>query len=278
MPDISPPPEILDYTVDLLHDEPQTLKNCCLVSKSWVPRTRKHLFAKIEFRSAAALNSWKKTFPDPVNSPARNARTLDVHCPDLVTASDAEEGGWIQAFSGVANLGLYHNNWYSKTSVVSLAPFCRFSPTLKSLYIFPITLPCPELFDLIRSSPLLEDLFLRCEDKLSGNDDGPHGLQTAVHSTFPPLTGTLNLDVIGGIGNTARQLLDLPGGLRFRGLVLARAHEEDLRWIMELVARCSYTLERLSVTCDISGQFILVLYWDYHLSVSVSSWAGVGVG
>jgi len=213
MSDISLPPEVLDYTVDLLHDEPGTLKECCLVSQSWVPHTRNHLFAKVEFRSAAALNSWKETFPDSANSPAHHARTLIIHCPDFVVASDAEEGGWIRAFSGVANLGVYDKRWYSKTQVVSLAPFRRFSPTLKSLLIFPITLPCPELFDLIRSSPLLEDLFLRCEDKSSGNDDGPHGPQTAVHSTIPLLTGTLNLDIIGGMGNTARQLLDLPGGL-----------------------------------------------------------------
>ncbi|KAF9643160.1 hypothetical protein BDM02DRAFT_3081141, partial [Thelephora ganbajun] len=43
------PPEILDYIIDLLHDKPETLKQCCLVSKSWVSRTRKHLFADIEF-------------------------------------------------------------------------------------------------------------------------------------------------------------------------------------------------------------------------------------
>ena len=44
------PPEILDLIIDHLHDEPATLKTCCVVSKSWVPRTRKHLFALVEFR------------------------------------------------------------------------------------------------------------------------------------------------------------------------------------------------------------------------------------
>jgi len=33
------PPEILDYIVDLLHNSPNALKECCLVSKSWIPRT-----------------------------------------------------------------------------------------------------------------------------------------------------------------------------------------------------------------------------------------------
>ena len=43
------PLEILDHTVDLLHDSPVTLKQCYLISKPWVPCTRKRLFANIEF-------------------------------------------------------------------------------------------------------------------------------------------------------------------------------------------------------------------------------------
>ena len=31
------PQEILDYATDFLYDERETLKQCCLVSKSWVP-------------------------------------------------------------------------------------------------------------------------------------------------------------------------------------------------------------------------------------------------
>ena len=69
---------MLDRIIDLLHDELETLKQCCLVSKSWVPRTRKNLFAEIEFRSESDLESWKKTFPDVANSPACQALTLSV--------------------------------------------------------------------------------------------------------------------------------------------------------------------------------------------------------
>ncbi|KAF9642570.1 hypothetical protein BDM02DRAFT_3105483, partial [Thelephora ganbajun] len=43
------PPEVCDYIVDLLHNKPDTLGWCCLVSRSWIPRTRKHLFADIKF-------------------------------------------------------------------------------------------------------------------------------------------------------------------------------------------------------------------------------------
>jgi len=71
------PPEILDLTVDHLHDEPIALKACCLVSKSWVPRTREHLFARVEFRGTELpVERWKKNFPDPSNSPVHHTRTL----------------------------------------------------------------------------------------------------------------------------------------------------------------------------------------------------------
>ena len=91
------PPEILDCVVDLLHNELEPLRTCCLASKSWVPRTRKHLFAKVEFPSEEVLGSWKRAFPDPSNSPAYHTRTLYVGCPEAF-AAEAEEGGWIQAF------------------------------------------------------------------------------------------------------------------------------------------------------------------------------------
>jgi len=123
------PPETLDHLIDLLHNEPETLKQCCLVSKSWVPRTRTHLFADIKFRSGDDLESWKKTFLDVTDSPAYHARTLLVGCPRLVMASDAEEGGWIRAFSGVVGLGTGDDGDCFRVTDVSLAPFHKLSPT-----------------------------------------------------------------------------------------------------------------------------------------------------
>ena len=72
------PPEILDLIVDHLHDEPTTLRACCLVSKSWIPRTRRHLFARVEFRSSRLFKLWMKAFPDSSNSPAHYTRSLDL--------------------------------------------------------------------------------------------------------------------------------------------------------------------------------------------------------
>ena len=61
------PPEILDYIVELLHDDKTVLKRCCVVSKSWIPRTRKHLFANIRLFTKKHLESWKKNISRSFN-------------------------------------------------------------------------------------------------------------------------------------------------------------------------------------------------------------------
>jgi len=68
------PPEIVDHIIDELHEETQTFRNCCLVAKSWVPRTRKHLFVDSEFTSHKVLEPWKNTFPGPSNSRTSHPR------------------------------------------------------------------------------------------------------------------------------------------------------------------------------------------------------------
>jgi len=241
------PPEILDYIIDLLHDEPETLKQCCIVSKSWVPRTRIHLFADIKFRSASELESWKKTFPVIANSPARQAHTLFVGCARFVRAADAEEGGWIRAFSSVKRLDVDNDSRYLKASEVSLTPFYKFSPTLKSLRISPILFPFPQVFDLILSFPLLEDLALDGRNESWFHGGNLHRPQTVVPSTSPVFSGSLIFHILGGAGNPAGQLLDLPNGLHFRNIALSWGRVEDLWWITELVEKCSHTLESLDI-------------------------------
>jgi hypothetical protein len=252
------PPEILDCIVDLLHDKPETLKECCLVSKSWVPRTRKHLFADIRFLSVKHLESWKKTFPNPSGSPAYHTHTLSVGYTRAVTAADAEAGGWIQTFSRVVRLWLYRSTTSPSDSESPLTPFYKFSPVLKSLRVDAV-FPCSHIFNLVCSFPLLEDL------TLIGNSNDPRGPQTVVPSSLPALTGSLDLSILGGMGGIARRLLDLPNGLHFRKLSLWWFNKEDLRWITELVIRCSDTLECLDVRSYLSGTFVLVLRWNRNL-------------
>ena len=103
------PPETLDYIVDFLHDQPKTLKQCCLVTKSWVPRTRMHLFREIVFKYTSDLEAWRDTSPDPANSPTHYTRCLSFNCSlDVIVAAVEAGDYWIQVFSSVVKLNLRH--------------------------------------------------------------------------------------------------------------------------------------------------------------------------
>jgi len=261
------PPEIFDYIVDILHDEPKTLQNLCLVAKSRVPRTRKHLFADIKFSSPKDLESWKKTFPDPSNSPAYHTLALSVNCPAAVMAEDMEEGGWIRAFSHVLRLEVESGSTPTVTdSRVSLVPFHGFSPVLKSLHVsFALSRPQSSVFELIISFPLLENLTLIDRNPLLDDRDDFYALQIDTPSTSPAFTGTLKLVLSGGMGFAARRLLDLPNGLHFRELKFLWFEEEDIRWAAKLAVRCSHTLECLDLEYDLLGTSVLGLSWTYSL-------------
>ena len=233
------PPETLDHIVDLLLDKPKALRKCCLVSKSWIPRARKHIFADIQFRSANDLKSWKQTFPDPANSPAFHTHTLFVGCPQVIEDADGGEGGWIRTFSRVERLTV---NFPWMAVGVSLAPFQKLSPSLKSLRVTFRLLPCEQIFNLIHSFPLLEDLAL-----IGHNVSPADGSELDIPPTSPAFTGTLVLDLHEGMANIAPQLLDLPNGLHFQKLNLSWGNEEGLRLVEQLVVACSDTLEYLEI-------------------------------
>jgi hypothetical protein len=98
------PQEILDYIVDFLHNEPWWLKRCCLVAKSWVPRTRKHIFNKIDIASLDDLEAWWKVFPDPNSSPGHYARTLFFLSVRSIFSGVAGGCSLVSPFSNVVRL------------------------------------------------------------------------------------------------------------------------------------------------------------------------------
>ena len=245
------PPEIIDLIIDLLHDAEHALQNCCLVSKSWIPRTRKHLFAVIRIHTEKHLQSWKEAFPDPSTSPARFAKTLLVGCSHVITAVDAEPGGWITGFSSVVHLEVASQELCAANSTVSFAPFHGFSPVIKYLRVDIAVLPSSQMFNLILSSPLLKDLTVVAPYRvlIDKSDNFDVGLSFVVQATGPlRFTGSLGLLMKGGVHPVSRQLLSLPGGIHFRKLTLSWCHKKDPLSITALVERCSHTLESLEIS------------------------------
>ena len=240
------PPEILDLIVDHLHDEPLTLKACCITSKAWIPRTRRHLFAHVRFdKFMFTFELWMNAFPDPSNSPAHHTQTLTILGLKLVAAASTDVGRWIRAFCNVVHLTVnpcddWDGGWGN--GQVSLLPFHGVSPAIKSLSLDTISIPPSEIFGLVCSFPLLEDFALnmvRCEPGVD---------EWAAPLTSPRLTGSLKLSsVVGGIDRTARRLFDFPNGLHFTEIVLVCVDGADFKLVTDLVSRCSSTLESLDV-------------------------------
>jgi hypothetical protein len=245
MPNPDLPAELLDLIADLLHDASDALKNCCLVSKSWIPRTRRHLFAKVLFRNTKDLQSWKTTFPDPFTSPACYTRNLSVRFCPVAIAAGGEEGGWIQTFSRTVHFEI---GTHSEPATF-LLPFHGFSPALKSLLLVFTTLPSALVFDFVYSFPLLEDLGVSTGDAVDGID----GKLPIVQSLSPPpFTGVLRLCLKTGMNPIASRLLSLPNGPHFRRLSVVWFSREDALLVAALVDRCSPTLDYLMIGSGIS--------------------------
>ena len=263
--------ELLDHVADHLHNERHNLKNCCLVSKSWVPRTRKHLFATISLHHKGDLQSWKNVFPDPSISLAHYTKTLVIGCPQSVTAGDGEEGGWLSAFSRVVRLAMYIPSMDQR--VISLVPFHGLSPVIKSLRIYLTTFPSSPIFNLIRSFPPLENLHVEVREALADPVDSCDGQQPPVQTLNPSaLTGSLKLVGIGRWSPLVRPLLALPSGLHFRSLCLTLIDGKTVSMATALVERCRSTLESLELDCGYIRMFILRCFHpsDSLLSVEES--------
>ena len=229
------PPEILDLIVDHIHDEPTALRaqleTCCLVSKSWVPRTRKHLFAHVAFRSNSSIELWKKAFPDHSNSPAHHTHSLSILDPSVVTVTSADIGDLIRTFRNVVHLQ------FTCMDRAALVPFYGLSPGVRSLHV---AFSTTEVSDLVCSFPLLEDLKLDFPDP-EGDQDGWNAPLTS-----PKLTGSLTLWSFGKAHFVIRQLLDLPGGFHFSKISVL-FHNEEVDLVADLVSKCFDTLENLTI-------------------------------
>jgi hypothetical protein len=234
MPCHSLPAEILDLIVDNLRDNPATLEACCLVSKSWIPRTRRHLFSFIELADSKTVKSWIRVFPDPSNSPAHHTRKLRIRGLETITAADALIH--VHSFHCLTELKLQMYGPESRR--ITLARLHGLSPTLKSLLLSYSYIPPWEVLDLICSFPLLEDLTLRSGEAESSTKGWN------VPPISPRFTGSLRL--VHNNSTVARRLFDLPNSIHFSKVILVFP-TEDMEFARDLVLRCSETMEFLRI-------------------------------
>ena len=219
------PPEIIDLIVGHLYYKRTTLKACCLVSKSWVSRTRRHLFARVDFRLPQSIESWMKVFPDPSNSPAHHTRTLHVDASAVILMANSDTRPLVRSFHSVTALsvrGYWRDGGFS------------------------------EVVELICSFPLLKDLWLQFS-VMDGNIGTNVWFYTP--STSPKLNGSLVL-MKSVVGSIVPRLLHLPGGLHFARIVVSCSIKYT-ESVPDLVSGCSDTLESLQISYYHMGAFSL---------------------
>lgn len=242
------PQEILDYILDFLHDEPQALKNCCLVAKSRVSRARKHLFGDVQIASLTGLEAWRKVFPDPGSSPAYYTHSLRFRFLGLVSSIVAGGCSFVRPFSNVVRLEL----WSGKSILHVRFLQQLLTGSTPEAYEIP-GLTSSQFFEFICSLPLLEDLHVVVYEIRRDANDGP----VFQPPSSPPLTGTLSLSLVEGIEYVTSGLLSLPNGVHFRKFLCTWRLQEDFRWVIALVEGFSDTLEYVEI--DRSGPFPLLL-------------------
>lgn len=135
------PGEITDDILDSLRNEPRTLEQCFLVSKSWLPRARIHLFNEIHFDSLNRVDTWKMVFPNLANSPGRYTRSLRVGCVWTTSVMVAVQS--ISTFRSLPQSLLI--------PVYFSIDFCKLSVS--------------QFLEIICSFPHLEDLDISCLDQ-----------------------------------------------------------------------------------------------------------------
>ena len=184
---------------------------------------------------------------------AYHAKTLRIDCLQVVTHTDAEEGGWIPTFPGVLNLvvSLQQERVYIDDPEISLVPLYSYHPPSKLSVT--TSYPPSQLFNLVYSFPRLHDLSVVTRDMFY-----PESLCIELinvqSSTPPPFTGTLKLSI--GLGlDLINSLLSLP--INFRKLDLIGT-VSDCSLATALVEKCCDTLE--SICCQFIGKFISPLY------------------
>ena len=237
------PREMVDAIIDHLHHDREALKNCCLVSKEWVPRTQKHLFKDktITFKSVQDAVAWSQIFPDPTKPPASYSRSLALRCARSIT------NGYFSRNPNIVKLIVLDCQNPTHQPGSCHAPLNNLLPNVKSLKMHLVcSLKAQEVFDLLCSFPRLEDLLVINTEFI--NFDGNGAIPRP--SSPPPLTGTLTLSSRLQIG-LPRLLVELPIDLRFRKIV--ERHSYDIEGLAKLVDKCSSTLECIDIRFTYHG-------------------------
>lgn len=225
---MSLPPEITDRIIDFV-DTQRTHRACSLVAKSWVARSRLHLFHDVVLFSH---RRWQKIMPAGDASPAKYTRKLTLaqgvtprgrwintdnlypflpHLHDFRNVESLVLDGWVPSGFSEGGLKKY---------------FSHFGEHLRSLELAGERMTPDSFLILLGHLPNLEDLSLK--ERVEGTKTD------RVLSISPKLSGRLTIRAHSA--SVFSVLCKLP--LRFREICL-HEHKHDYQ---ELINACAETL------------------------------------
>ena len=244
---MSLPPEILDYIIDLTGGNSRILRACSLVAKSWVARSRMHLFRDIRLHF---YHNWQKVMPVGPTSPAIYTRTLTLvqnGAPGERYTNIDHLGPFLphlRDFENVENLILI--DWWGPPRLsenMLKKYFGHFGAHLRSLELDGEVVSPDSFLVLLGLFPNLEDLLV--DDLIIGAEASEAPIVS------PKLSGRLTI----GVHTKYLSPILCKFPLRFREICLHKGRGDH----QELINACAKTLVNFRVTTDLGK-------WRFEIS------------
>ena len=253
------PQELVDYTMDMLHDDIQALKACSLTCKAMFASARRlihQILYLTERNSQRILTQEEKSrcqtweyravnlrflslmdergllqYPREVYISMYRTLTPEILQPHLRRFRSLDRVHTLTLEHSDASMWAYHHKTY----------FAHFYPTLTSLTL---RFPLSNYRTILRFAlhfPNLENLSIESYARQSGYDST---VPRVVIDQYPPLSGRLRLLGNDTVAQWPVEFVDeLPNGLTFRSLELLEFCREDPQ---HLLHACARTLENFT--------------------------------
>ena len=182
------PQELVEDVVDCLSNDRPMLETCSLVAKTWLPRSRHHLFNKVSLNNGN-VRKWCSAIRPGPDGPSHLVRTL--------TLQQTQGHRWLGALDEISD----HFSSFRRVEDLSITwldlsdfepgslarHFVHYGSSLRSLRLSYLSADFSALTTFLHLFPSLEDLLIHTPDLY---DDGP---PLRIPRTAPHFRGFLNL-------------------------------------------------------------------------------------
>ena len=242
------PEDIIDEILDHLAADSdfKSLRACALLSRSWVPSSRRHLFHTVDL-TWGKMDRWYNTFPVPEESPAHHVLVLHIsnNAIDWVPVKFFDHA---PRFTNVRKLFLFGGEhcagprvpslWKLPESVTSLAISASNGASLVKIW------------EIVAQLPNLDDLSLQGRF-IQADRSALLGIGTVPRGRFG---GKLVLRNVYGAGRGHIEFLEILTGSPFSRVEIDYAREY-IPAVIRLVEACSQTIVKLSLNVRYSGKY-----------------------